>query len=98
MSAKPIKKPKSKGTDWARIDAQTDDDISYEDHPELGPEFWENAVPFVPPKKAVSIRLDQDVIAWFKKRGKRYQTAINGVLRAFMLASQQQADRPKKKK
>ena len=38
-------------------------------------------------KKLVSIRLDEDVLAWFKDRGEGYQTRINQVLRVFMLYS-----------
>jgi uncharacterized protein (DUF4415 family) len=37
-----------------------------------------------PLKKPVTLRLDADVIAWFKKDGKRYQTRINGALRRVM--------------
>ncbi len=38
-----------------------------------------------PVKKAVSLRLDADVIAWLKKDGKGYQTRANRVLREKML-------------
>jgi uncharacterized protein (DUF4415 family) len=37
-----------------------------------------------PLKKPVTLRLDADVIAWFKKDGKRYQTRINAALRKVM--------------
>jgi uncharacterized protein (DUF4415 family) len=36
------------------------------------------------PKKAVSIRLDRDVMEWFRNQGKGYQTRINAVLRAYV--------------
>ncbi len=35
-------------------------------------------------KKMVTLRLDPDVLEWFRRRGKRYQTRINAVLRAFV--------------
>ncbi|MEY2770112.1 MAG: hypothetical protein RIQ38_531 [Pseudomonadota bacterium] len=35
------------------------------------------------PKSLVSLRLDQDVLAWFKAQGSGYQTRINAVLRAY---------------
>lgn len=38
-------------------------------------------------KELVSLRLDQDVLAWFKAQGRGYQTRINSVLRAFRDAS-----------
>jgi uncharacterized protein (DUF4415 family) len=39
------------------------------------------------PKAAVSLRLDQDVLSWFKDQGPSYQTRMNSVLRAFRDAS-----------
>jgi uncharacterized protein (DUF4415 family) len=39
----------------------------------------------LPPKKtAINLRIDSDVIDWFKTTGKGYQTRINNVLRAFV--------------
>jgi len=50
------------------------------------PEGWENSVVIgLPPaKKDIHIRLDSDIVDWFKARGKGYQTRINAVLRAFV--------------
>ncbi len=66
-----------------------DEDIDYSDIPELTEKFWKNAVrgnPFYRPvKKAVSLRLDADVIAWLKKDGAGYQTRANNILREKML-------------
>jgi uncharacterized protein (DUF4415 family) len=41
----------------------------------------------VPPKASVSLRIDVDVLEWFKSRGRGYQTRINAVLRAFKEAT-----------
>jgi len=41
----------------------------------------------MPSKELVSLRLDQDVLEWFKAQGPGYQTRINSVLRAFRDAS-----------
>ncbi len=41
----------------------------------------------VPPKASVSLRLDADVLDWFKSQGRGYQTRMNAVLRAFKDAS-----------
>jgi uncharacterized protein (DUF4415 family) len=41
----------------------------------------------VPPKASISLRLDQDVLDWFKAQGPGYQTRMNSVLRAFKDAS-----------
>jgi uncharacterized protein (DUF4415 family) len=62
--------------------------IDTSDIPELPPGAWEDAVRgkfYRPVKKAVSLRLDADVIAWLKKDGKGYQTRANRVLREKML-------------
>ncbi len=40
-----------------------------------------------PPKGSVSLRIDQDVLDWFKAQGPGYQTRINMILRAFRDAS-----------
>jgi len=80
-------------TDWARVDALTDEDIERavaEDpdaHPFWTEEDWKNARVVWPQGKApVTLRLDKDIIAWFKARGRGYQTRINAVLRAFVEA------------
>jgi len=58
-----------------------DEDIDFSDIPEQGEEFFETAELRLP-KKTVCIRLDADVLEWFKAQGKGYQTKINAVLRA----------------
>jgi uncharacterized protein (DUF4415 family) len=61
-----------------------DEDIDLSDIPELDDSFFKNAVLRLPkPKAKVCIRLDQDILAWFKSLGKGYQTKINAVLRAY---------------
>jgi uncharacterized protein (DUF4415 family) len=70
-------------------------DGDYTDAPPEVAEAIESAQPvpdFLPPpeelarsvKRPVSIRLDADVVAWFKRFGKGYQTRINEVLRSYM--------------
>lgn len=72
-------------TDWNRLDALGDDDIDYSDAPELGADFWKEAkVLDHGAKKPITIRVDQDVITWFKSRGGRYQVLMNQVLRQYM--------------
>ena len=54
--------------------------------PELGPDFWDNAqivFPAVEGKEPVKLRIDRDVLAFFKAQGKGYQTRMNAVLRAY---------------
>jgi len=63
-----------------------DSDIDYSDAAPTDAEFWKDAALYIPPEKVqVSIRLDQDVIAWYKQRTTRgYQTFMNAVLRDYM--------------
>lgn len=81
-------------SDWARFDAITDAEIEAlkRDDPDWA-EFrdvdWSTATIVVPvPKDAISIRLDSDVLDFFKSTGKGYQTRINAVLRHYMHETQ----------
>ena len=50
---------------------------------------WVNLkVAWPQPKQAISLRIDQDILAWFRDRGPGYQTRMNAVLRAFVDAQQ----------
>jgi uncharacterized protein (DUF4415 family) len=68
-----------------------DEDIDFSDIPEISPEMFAKAVVrrgLTAPsrKEQVTIRLDRDVLAWFRAQGKGYQTRINALLRAYMEA------------
>jgi uncharacterized protein (DUF4415 family) len=83
-TAKSAKQKKTK-TDWNRLAKMKDQDIDYSDDPELDEEFWKNAeYGILANKRLLSIRLDSDVIQWFKEQGPFYQTRMNAVLRAYM--------------
>ena len=78
---------KASRTDWARLEKMPDGDIDLSDVPELDAEFFLTAKIRMPQaKKAVSIRLDQDVLAWYRDQGGAYQTRMNAVLRMYMQA------------
>ncbi|WP_114966997.1 BrnA antitoxin family protein [Alkalilacustris brevis] len=69
-------------TDWQHLREAGD----YEGESEIEVD-WTKAQLIEPtPKKPVSIRLDPDVLAFFKAQGRGYQTRINAVLRAYMKA------------
>jgi uncharacterized protein (DUF4415 family) len=85
-------------TDWARFDKLTDEDIAraVATDPDAAPIDidWSDAVLIVPPKKkAISIRVDEDVLDYFKRQGEGYQRRINAVLRSYV----QQKAKPKKR-
>lgn len=71
-----------------RLDALRDESIDYSDIPELDDEWFSTAERqiAIPVKKNISIRVDEDVLEFFKRDGKRYQTRINAVLRSYVEA------------
>lgn len=71
-------------TDWKRLSTMDDKDIDTDDMPALGDDFFSQAQLHLPTKKPVTIRLDADVLDWFKHQGKGYQTKINTLLRRYM--------------
>jgi uncharacterized protein (DUF4415 family) len=74
--------------DLARMRRMTEEEIMRTSPPELAdlPANWLKEAVLVPPiiKEPISIRVDEDVLAWFRSRGPRYQTRMNAVLRAYM--------------
>jgi uncharacterized protein (DUF4415 family) len=75
-------------TDWARLDALTDEEIeaSIANDPDWSDDWnWSEAVLVIPPKKkAISIRVDEDVLDYFRREGAGYQRRMNAVLRSYM--------------
>jgi uncharacterized protein (DUF4415 family) len=71
-------------TDWKRIDSMKDNEIDLSDIPELGPDFFANAVLWPGRKRQITLRLDPDILTFFRKHGKGYQTTINAVLRKYV--------------
>lgn len=96
-TAKQIKSKIARGedrTNWRKVDVVTGvklegsiradaDDIRAEPD-------WTRAIVGVPaPKDHINIRIDHDVLQWFRSNGKGYQTLMNNVLRAFVQTRQQ---------
>jgi len=70
----------------ARLDAVAaipDEQIDYSDAPYLPDAVWTKAAEIPSAKRQVTLRIDADVLDFFKHTGKRYQTRINAVLRAY---------------
>lgn len=95
MSAKPSTKrspsserPRRGQADLARLRRMSEREIARTSPPELAnlpDDFWAEAELVLPqPKQAISFRVDQDVLRWFKDQGPRYQTRMNAVLRSYM--------------
>lgn len=63
---------------------------------ELDEAFWDNARLVMPEKLTkthTGLRIDDEVLSWFKQQGKGWQTRMNGVLRAYVIAQQSQQKR-----
>jgi uncharacterized protein (DUF4415 family) len=80
---------KKSRTDWKRVDALNDEEIDLSEVPEVSPEMFARAIVRrglqpVPRKAQLTLRLDSDVLEWFRKQGQGYQTKINALLRAYM--------------
>ncbi|SRR6266542_3347037 len=79
----------------------TEEEIMRTSPPELAnipDDFWDTGGVLVPPvivKEPISIRVDEDVLEWFRKRGPRYQSRMNAVLRSYMTAMRRS---PRKRK
>lgn len=76
-------------TDLKRLRALRDKDIDLSENPEVTPEMFAKAIVrrglvTAPPKEQVTLRLDEDVLKWFRSQGKGYQTQINALLRAYV--------------
>ena len=80
-------------TDWARVDAMTEAELeaaiaSDPDWADIPRDRYEHAEPRYPEgmRKEVRLRLDPDLLAWFKRQGPGYRARINAALRAFVEA------------
>lgn len=74
-------------TDWARVDAMTEEELerNIAEDPDSDIEVdWTQARLVMPrPKRSIHLRVDPDVLEWFRGQGKGYLTRMNAVLRAY---------------
>ena len=76
-------------TNWKKLDAMSEEDIERiaandPDGPPMTDEEWARAKIVHPVKVPVGLKLDADILQWFKSKGRGYQTRINAVLRRYM--------------
>jgi predicted DNA binding CopG/RHH family protein len=96
-TARQIKNKIARGedrTNWAKVNAMTGAKVEASIRADVddvqGESDWTRSVMGVPsPKDHINIRIDHDVLEWFKKNGRGYQTLMNNVLRAFVQTRQQ---------
>ena len=76
-------------TDWAKLKATPDSGIKFtQDAPRTAPEDWADAVahrglPMPLKKEQIALRIDADVVGWFRAQGAGWQTRMNAVLKAY---------------
>ena len=100
-TAKQIKSKMERGedrTDWRKAKAMTGKKLEASIRADVddvrGEPDWTQAIMGVPaPKDHINIRIDHDVLEWFKKNGRGYQTLMNNVLRAFVKTRRQSESR-----
>jgi uncharacterized protein (DUF4415 family) len=78
-------------SDWDRVDRLRDEDIDVSDIPEISPERFAQAIVRkglqpVRRKAQITLRVDADVLDWFRAKGSGYQSQMNAVLRAYKQA------------
>jgi uncharacterized protein (DUF4415 family) len=85
MSAKSLKRKSQ--TNWEKVDNLSNHEIDTSDIGPLDEKFFKDTeISLRPPKKSLTLRLDADVLEWFRKKGEGYQTRINAILRTYMKA------------
>jgi uncharacterized protein (DUF4415 family) len=102
MTKRLPEKPSRGRADFARMDRMTEEEIMRNSPPELADlpdDFFDSAVMVFPqPKQPISLRVDEDILAWFKSNGPRYQSRMNAVLRAYMTAKRKPPAKRRKRK
>lgn len=73
---------------WKELQKMRDEDIDFSDIPEQTGGGWRRVSELVPAenKQQITLRLDADLIAFFRSTGRRYQSRINAALREYVTA------------
>lgn len=79
-------RPAKGRTDWSRVDRTSEAELAAmiaadPEDPAGDPAFWDDARLAYPKKERVTLRLDADVMDWFRRQGRGYQARINAILR-----------------
>ncbi len=86
---------KQSKTNWKEVDAIKEEDIDLSELPEVSIDKFAQAIVRkglkpVYKKTQITLRIDTEVLAWFKAQGKGYQTNINNLLKAYVEANENQ--------
>lgn len=79
-------------TNWAALEATSDEEIDYSDIPPLTEEFFAKATLRIPAAQAHNlVQIDPDIMSWFQAQNAEYKTLINSVLRRYIESGDRQA-------
>ena len=79
------------GAEIARLRNKPDADIDYSDIAKTDAAFWAKANVLVPAAKSmISIRVDRDVLDWYRRHARRHQTLMNAVLGKYKEARERE--------
>ena len=90
------------GKKWSSIDSEPiaakppEQDLDCSDTSPVDEGFFSEAIKWPGHKRQITLRLDQDVLAFYKEQGKGYQTIINSVLRKYMEAQKSRKNTARK--
>lgn len=71
-------------TDWKRVDEMTDEEINTSDIPPLDDSFFAKAKLRMPKQVSVTMRVDADLLEWFRAQGEEYESLMNNALRSYV--------------
>ncbi len=76
-------------TDWERLDSMEDQEIDFSDCPEITPAMLKTAIirrgsQSSSKKQALTLYLDEDIIAWYKSNEESHQSEINSLLKEYL--------------
>src|SRR6185312_8576851 len=91
---------KKDGTDYARLDAMTDEDIDFSEVPPITDEMFARGVlrpglKATHPREEFTVKLDRDLAKWYREMGPQYHGIINYLLRRYMQEELRKPARPK---
>lgn len=82
-------------TDWTQVKAMSQEALEQAiaedpDERDLKPDWTRAKLVMPTPKKSVTLRMEEDLLDWFKHQGKGYQARMRAVLRSYMEAHSEQ--------
>jgi uncharacterized protein (DUF4415 family) len=93
------KVPEALRKELAALAKKPESEIDFSDIPATSVEDWQAATRgkfYRPVKRQLTVRIDADVLEWLRSQGEGYQSRLNAILRAAMLASGASRDNPRR--